>query len=433
MSAFIHKYPLQNLLLGLGISIMICCSNPERSRDNLQYWSANNPEEMLFALEKINEWNDQFPEEQIVFQTIPEGQSSEEIILAAVVGKTTPDIYANMWQGDVEDYARAGVLVALDTLDGFLNFLYHRCDSLVVDEITSSDGHIYQIPWKANPIMMLYNRDMFRKVGADIPPGDYDAFLHIASKMTQDLDGDGYTDQWMGTTEVAPIWWQRFFNFLPLYIAASGGGSLLKNGKASFDNQYAIEVFEFLRKIYLQGYFPKEQSKSKRDLFLTSDIAMKFTGPWDIMQIKRFAPDSLSYAYVTIPTPQPSDKPKYTYCDPKNIVLFNSCKNPQLAWRFLQTMLSDTADLRFLEVSRQLPRRKDLQTNELFIDFFKQNPELQAFQKQSRYLKGVDSSPHMKEVLDLISQEYELCVVYNRKTAEEAIRDAADAVNLLYY
>ncbi len=73
------------------------------------------------------------------------------------MGNTTPDIYSNMWQGDVEAYAQAGVLVALDTLNGFLDFLYERCDSSVIEEIKSLDGHIYQIPWKINPIMLIYN------------------------------------------------------------------------------------------------------------------------------------------------------------------------------------------------------------------------------------------------------------------------------------
>jgi multiple sugar transport system substrate-binding protein len=38
----------------------------------------------------------------------------------------------------------------------------------------------------------------------------------------------------------------------------------------------------------------------------------------------------------------------------------------------------------------------------------------------------------MKEVLDIISQEYESCVVYGKKDPAKAIRDAAKAVELLY-
>jgi multiple sugar transport system substrate-binding protein len=421
-----------NCLLYLIPFVLLSCSQDENSDGSLIYWSANNPEEMQFAQNRIRIWNENNPENPISFQPIPEGSSSEEIILASVVGKTTPDIYANMWQGDVEDYALAGVLVPLDTLPGFMEFLENRCNEDVIDEITSSDGHIYQIPWKANPIMMLYNPGMFHQAGISKVPETYDEFLAAAQKMTQDHDQDGYTDQWMGTTEVAAIWWQQFFNFLPLYFAASGGEPLVKNGKAAFDNHHAVGVFKFLQEIYRNGYFPKEQAKSQSDLFLTADIAVKFTGPWDIMQLNRFKADGLTYDFAPIPVPETAVHPPYTYCDPKNIVIFNTCSNPEIAWKFLQTMISEEGDLEFLTLSQQLPRRKDLTENPIFLHYFEENPSLKPFQRQSEYLKGMDSSPYMKEVLDLISQEYELCVVYDKKSPEKAIRDAVHAVNLLY-
>ena len=95
-------------------------------------------------------------------------------------------------------------------------------------------------------------------------------------------------------------------------------------------------------------------------------------------------------------------------------------------------MLTAEADLEFMKLSSQLPRRKDLLTDSRFTSYFDQNPKLKPFAIQSKYLKGMDSSPNMKEVLDLISYEYEACVVYAKKTPEESIRDAARAVNLLY-
>ena len=82
-----------------------------------------------------------------------------------MVEKTTPDIYANMWQGNVVMFARSGVLVPLDTIPGFLTFIHERCDSAVIREITSVDGHIYQVPWKVNPIMTIYNKDIFAQNG----------------------------------------------------------------------------------------------------------------------------------------------------------------------------------------------------------------------------------------------------------------------------
>ena len=153
---------LRNAYVGLAIlvftSLVIGCGSKNRDDGSMLFWSSNNPEEISFAQTYVDQWNTTHPHASISFQPIPEGQSSEEIILAAVVGKTTPDIYANMWQGDVEDYARAGVLVALDTIDGFMEFMNERCAPGVIEEIRASDGHIYQVPWKVNPIMMLSNR-----------------------------------------------------------------------------------------------------------------------------------------------------------------------------------------------------------------------------------------------------------------------------------
>ena len=170
-------------------------------------------------------------------QPVPEGRSSEEVILAAVVGETTPDIYSNMWQGDVEFFAQAGTLVPLDTLDGFLETFYQRCDSSVIAEITSSDGHIYQIPWKINPIMLIYNVNMFKDIGCKKPPKTYSEFLQAGAKMHKDMDGDGYVDLWIGYSSILVDWWQRFFDFYSLYLAASGGGKLIDKGKVVFNNE----------------------------------------------------------------------------------------------------------------------------------------------------------------------------------------------------
>jgi multiple sugar transport system substrate-binding protein len=95
-------------------------------------------------------------------------------------------------------------------------------------------------------------------------------------------------------------------------------------------------------------------------------------------------------------------------------------------------MLKKENDLRLLEVSNQLPRRKNLDSDPLFEKYFADNPKMIPFAKQAKYVKGTDSALYLKEVFDLISQEYEACVVYGKKTPEQALQDAEHAVNLLY-
>src|SRR5688572_18081904 len=216
------------------------CEKQGGHNEGLVFWSSNNSEEVTFVRKYVDQWNAVPSNIQIATQPVPEGQSSEEVILAAVVGKTTPDMYANMWQGDVEDFARSGVLIALDTLKGFTDFIYQRCDSSVVKEITSQDGHIYQVPWKVNPIMMMYNPKLLKDAGINEVPMDYASYLEAGAKLKE-------MNLWLGISEVHAIWWQRFFNFLPLYYAASGGAPCVETGKAVFNNEYVVAVFQFLQ------------------------------------------------------------------------------------------------------------------------------------------------------------------------------------------
>jgi multiple sugar transport system substrate-binding protein len=414
------------------ITAISCNGNRERNPDILIYWSSNNTEEIEFARKMVDRWNKMNPGNKVFHQPVPEGQSSEEIILAAVVGNTTPDIYSNMWQGDVESYASAGVLVALDTLEGFSDFIYERCDSIVVEEITSLDGHIYQIPWKINPIMLLYNEKIIKELGFENPPKDYNEFFIASEKFKKDKDGDGYVDQWFGYAEVIVTWWQRFFDFYPLYLAASGGAPLIKDNKAVFNNEYALRVFKFLRTLYEEKYFAKERISQRQDVFLSSIIATRFTGPWEIPHAEKFKPKGFEYNFLPMPVPDDHIGPVYTYGDPKNIVIFKTCPDPEMAWKFLKIILSKESDYELLKITNQLPRRKNLDSDPYFAEYFRNNPKMIPFAQQAKYVKGTDTALYLKEVFDLISQEYEASVVYGVKSPEEALKDAEKAVNLLY-
>ncbi|MEO8763719.1 MAG: extracellular solute-binding protein [Ginsengibacter sp.] len=165
------------------IAVVLCligsCKSAGEKNKELVFWCSNNNQEIKLCTKITGAWNQTHSATPVHMQPIPEGQSSEEVILAAVIGKTAPDIYANMWQGNVEMYAHAGVLIPLDTLQGFLEFIHDRCDSNVIKEITSSDGHIYQVPWKANPIMTIYNKKLFAANNIQ-PPKTYSNYLQAA-------------------------------------------------------------------------------------------------------------------------------------------------------------------------------------------------------------------------------------------------------------
>jgi len=420
-------------LAGWLLVILFGCGQAgDRGRDqSLSYWSSNNQGEIRFAEWAVDRWSQTHPGQPVHTQPIPEGQSSEEILLAAVVAGTTPDIYSNIWQGLVEFYSRSGILVPLDTLEGFMDFLYTRCDSATVREVTSEDGHIYQIPWKINPIMTIYNRRLLREIGLDTMPGTYSAYLAAAKAFRRDRNGDGYVDQWFGNTSVKLAWYQRLFNFYPLYLAASGGQPLVQNGKAVFNNEYAVGVFRFLAEMYREDYYSRQVESAAQDLFIGERYASKWAGPWEIEHLGKFARPGFEYGLAPMPVPDGHTGPAYTYCDPKNIVIFSTCRDPQRAFEFIRTLVDETGDLQFLTMTSQLPRRAGLDTLPSFAAYFDGHPQLRQFAAQAAYVKGADNCESLVEVFDILSQEYEACVLYGRKTPEQAIADAAQAVNVL--
>lgn len=412
------------------LSFLLSCKNNSGADEEMLFWCSNNKSEITFSENATLAWNKLNPQNRLHMQPIPEGQSSEEVILAAVVGKTTPDIYANMWQGSVEMYAKAGVLIPLDTLQGFMEFMYERCDSNVIKEITSSDGHIYQVPWKVNPIMSIYNKTLFAENKITQVPVTYSDYRQAAETFKNN-NVNSQPPKRFGYTAVKVIWYERLFNFYTLYLAASDGAPLIVNNKAAFNNKYAIEVFRFLQSLYTKDYFSRENTAASSDPFVIQTIATKWTGPWEISYLDRIPDRNFEYDYYAPQVPDDHVGPVYTYGDPKNIVIFNTSKKPQKAWEFIKTLIDKNGDMQLLEISGQLPRRKTLDTDPFYKDFFIKNPMLLPFAKQIPFVKGIDNCESIVEVLDIISQEYEACVVYGKKTPEKSIADAETAVNVL--
>ena len=366
--------------------------NPNGAR-TLTFWCSNNAGEITFAREFTERWQRTRPDKPLRYQPIPEGQSSEEIILASVVGKTTPDIYANMWQGNVEMYAKAKVLVPLDTLKGFREFITARCDSAVIREITALDGHIYQVPWKVNPFMLVCNTRSLSTLKVKGPPYTYSQYTEAGREFKHDNDGDGYVDQWLGYTEVKAIWYQRLFNFYPLYLAASNGAPLLTRTpdgrqRAAFNNRYAIEVFRFLQTLYKENYFAKERLSATRDPFLARRIASQFTGPYTVEFIEKYKDPGFQYGSYTMPVPDGHTGPVYTYGDPKNIVIFNTCRDPQAAWEFVRTLVDQPGDLRLLELTGQLPSRKRHRYEPVFRALSVETPRFAAVRQTDALHQG---------------------------------------------
>ena len=414
----------------LIVSMVSCSSEkngkvePADGTTTLTYWCSSNPHEMKLARILVDAWNAESHTVQVHLQPIPASQSSEEVLLAAIAGGTTPDLCSNMWPGAMDEFINAGGLVRLDQFDDFFEFNLDRVPEELMETFAASDDHYYQLPWKTNPIMIMYNKTMFRDAGIDTLPRTYSELLEAGEKLTLDRDGDGQIDQWMGYRNIKPIWWQRFFDYYAFYVAASGGLSLFDGDSLIFENESSVEVFDLFRKIYKRGYFPITDMLG--DKFIGEQIATSITGPYSIPHVEKFKHEGFEYDFFPIPTPDDHVGPVYTYGDHKNISIFSTTDYPAESWEFAKFLISEKADSLLLVLTSQIPIRKNLTSDPRFADYFSKNPGMVKFADQAIFTRGVDGASELKEIFDAISQEFEACAVFDARTPEESIHLAAE-------
>lgn len=277
--------------------------------------------------------------------------------------------------------------------------------------------------------MVVYNKNMFRDAGVDIIPRTYSEFLEVGRKVTRDLNGDGNPDVWLSHRDTKPIWWQRFFDYYTFYIAASGGKTLFDGPNIIFNNEASVKVFGLFQQVYKEGLFAKTTFIG--DAFILEKIATQIAGPWHAAHVEKFRPPGFEYGIFPIPVPDDYQGPVYTFGDFKNISIFETTKHPEATYAFSKYLVTAEADLKLLEYTLQIPIRKDLVNNSLYQEFFYKNPMMVQFAEQAPYTRGMDGVSDLKEIFDAISQEYEACAIFNRRTPAEAIENAAERAKVI--
>ena len=213
----------------------------------IKIWLSNNPEEIAWGEEMVDAWNADHPDEEVTAQEIPAGKSSEEVIGAAITAGNAPCLVFNTSPAAIPQFQKQGGLVPLDSFPDGKEYIESRSGD-TAEQYQSPDGQYYQLPWKANPVMIFYNKDLMKKAGVDPenpPLATYDEFLDTSEKIVSS-----------GAAEAA-IWpapssefYQSWFDFYPLYAAETGGTQLVEDGKATFNSPEGEAVAEFWETMY---------------------------------------------------------------------------------------------------------------------------------------------------------------------------------------
>ncbi|MBZ9938958.1 extracellular solute-binding protein [Mesorhizobium sp. BR1-1-16] len=234
-------------------------------------------DELIAACEKA------LPGTKILRTVVPSIGIRESYRLAVSADKT-PDL-AYTWPAAsvLAGYARTGKVAPLDAYyakykwDGINDFYRGR---------NSYKGKLYGIPMEQDLMGVYYNRDLFKKLGLEVPK-TYAEFQAVAAKVKE----AGYVpiafgnrDRWPATNTLSLI--------LGLTAGRDGEEKVLF-GDASWNQPAFKQAAETLASWAKDGYFPRGFNGIGYDeanaLFLGGRAAMTVTGSWVLQDMARGA------------------------------------------------------------------------------------------------------------------------------------------------
>ena len=383
-------------------------------------WYSNNEQEVAWGKQMVTAWNADHPKEQVKGQEIPAGKSSEEVIGAAIAAGNAPCLIYNTAPSAVGQFEKQGGLVDISKISGGAAYIEARSGK-VADQYKNTAGDYFQMPWKSNPVVIFYNKDLFAKAGLDaINPklSTYSDFIDTSKKLVA-----------AGVAKVAiqpaptSEFFQTQFDFYPLYAAATGGKQIVANNKATFANQAGYDVADFWQTMYQNKLSSPEQYTG--DSFAAGNSAMAIVGPWAVSVYK-----DVNWGSVPVPTKDGTAADKtWTFSDAKNIGLYSACKNQGTAWDVLKFSTSKAQDQKLLEISGQMPLRENLQTT--YASYFAKNPAYQAFGDQASRTVEVPPGPNTVEMLQAFRDAWTKTVVTGSGDVQGALKGAATKIDTI--
>jgi multiple sugar transport system substrate-binding protein len=273
--------------------------------------------------------------------------------------------------------------------------------------------------------MLMYNVDLLAAAGLD-PPRTHSELLDAFRRLARDTNGDGRLDRWAMWAPLKTTWYERFYDFYPLYLASSGGRTLIADGEILFENEAAVAAIEVLRRGFAEGLLPQANFALGRDPFVDGTVAMKIIGPWFLRELELLKAPGLRYGVAPIPAADGMDPDEsYAFADMRSIAVFSTTRHPDAAARFVAFLTSPAADRLLIEEASQLPYRRGLAADARFAASLAQSPVLPIFAGQIERTRDLDIDPDIVEIFDLISEAYEAAAIYGVVPVQEALARAA--------
>lgn len=312
-----------------------------------------------YVRERVNpDFQAKYPGVEIVITPVGWNDATEKLTIAIAAG-VPPDIVTTGGT-TVISYVPRGMLLPLDRfLEQWENY-----DRVYPGawENARWEGKTYSVPFTVDLRLTAYHKDVFLEVGLDPerPPQSWEE-LETAVRLTTKIDGDTVVRRGvafstaMGDAGLA----QRFG-----HLVIQAGGRLISDDARTplFNDEIGRDALEFMKRLYDLGHPAGYRSPPSTGIsaFAAQQIAIELAASYVTPQnLFTQAPDLVSQlgAY---PPRRSSEHPPVALAFINGHGIPAASKQPELAWAYIEHLLTPENARAFVELSGFMMPRRDL-------------------------------------------------------------------------
>jgi multiple sugar transport system substrate-binding protein len=263
----------------------------------------------------------------------------------------------------------------------------------------------------------MYRKDTLAAAGVARPPTTWDELLDVARKTTR-RDGEKLL---VSGFNARPIWQQYVW-----FLFQSGGDVFTSDGSVVVNNPEAVEALEFFARLF-NG---EDRVASKSGIaaptanvgaMAANLVAMQLGNQLTVRDFRTNNPQKASELAIAEPTRK---KVQVTTNWTDWLAISRQSKHPDAAWKLVQFVAEKDNLLKYNETMFFIPPRKSLRTAGYMAD-----PQFQQFVTvMEQFGKPISTTPAALEVYQTILKDAVEDAVYGKKSAKQALDDAAKKI-----
>lgn len=340
-----------------------------------------------------------YPKAEVTVEVKP-WKDRDTALTTAIAGNTAPDV-TYMIPDELAQFEAQDVVEPLNDVvktDGY------RKSAL--DAVTY-DGKVYGAPILMSVVPGVCDAKVLKEVGVDKPPTTWDELVALGPKFKAK---GKYVTHVVASTEAT-----LNLTFYP-WVWQAGGAPFDDSGKGTIDSPAMTEAATFVGDLAAKGFINKDAAASNAPLEQTP------VGKRQVGCVYYATPTDLATVWGkdVMVTPPLKNKAQATYGTVGSFTILKGSKNKKLAAAWTEFITSDAELAAIGKFSNFYPPKEAAPA-----PFAAGSPEAQA----QPFLSMVNVGPrvaHAREVQGVVAPEVQ-AVVLGKKTAEQAMKDAAKA------